>query len=353
MKKVLFLLCILTFMMVITACSSNEQDEGSETEGKEDILKIYTTLYAWEAFAEKIGGEYAEVENLVPAGADVHSFEPTAQTLVDVAEADAFIYNGAGMDGFADAINETAEEEGTASIKVTEDMALQEFTGHDHEAGEEKHEENSSENEDEHNHAEEEEAHEHGEGESHEEEDHAHSDQDPHVWLDPLLAAEGAEKIKNEFIELMPEHKEDFEENYAELQNDLNELDEEFTAMAESAEKDTFLVSHAGYGYWEDRYGINQIGISGLSPNNEPSQKDLQSIIALAEENNLNYVMFEQNVSSKVAEVVQEEAGAEALSLHNLESLTEKDIESKEDYFSIMRSNIENLKTALSEGEQS
>ncbi len=156
-----------------------------------------------------------------------------------------------------------------------------------------------------------------------------------------------AENIKEALVEVNPEESETFENNFEELQQELETLHEEFEAMVEAADKDTFIVSHAGYGYWEQRYGLNQLGISGLSPTNEPSQKQLEEIIQYAEDHDIEYVMFEQNITPQVAEVVQDEVGAEALLLHNLEALVEEDEENEEDYFSLMRRNIENLETAL------
>ncbi|MFB4164622.1 metal ABC transporter solute-binding protein, Zn/Mn family [Alteribacillus sp. JSM 102045] len=352
MKKKAFLLFLLGASISLASCGAEGQDNtGGEENNGEEPLQIYTTLYPWEEFTERIGGEEVQVENLVPEGSDVHSFEPTAQTMVKVAESDAFIYNGAGMEGFAAAVRETAEQEGVASIEVTKNMELNTFEGH----GESEDNHGSQHEEEEHDHESEphieenHEEHESGEKEEQnaEEDSHYHGDQDPHVWLDPLLAAEAAEKIKDELVNLRPDKEELFEKNYKELESELESVHEKFEETASQTENNTFLVSHSGYGYWEERYGLQQIGISGLSPSNEPSQKQLQDIIHLAEENGLNHVMFEQNVSSKVAQVVQKEVGAEALYLHNLESLTEDDAAGGENYFSIMENNIDNLNEAL------
>lgn len=111
---------------------------------------------------------------------------------------------------------------------------------------------------------------------------------------------------------------------------------------------DTFIVSHAGYGYWEERYGFNQIGIAGISPTNEPSQSQLVQTIDHAEELGLNYVLFEPNITPAVAEVVQSEIGAEALTIYPLEALTDEDVANDEDYFSLMHKNVETLRTVLS-----
>src|SRR5699024_10798211 len=171
-------------------------------------------------------------------------------------------------------------------------------------------------------------------GEQEEEhEDHGEElDVDPHFWLDPKRSLIVAENIKNSLVQLRPGNKETFERNFSTLKNELEELDSEFKDMVNQSKMNTFLVSHSAYGYWEDAYGLKQIGISGLSPSNEPSQRHLKNIVDLVRENNLQYIFFEQNVTNKVAEIVKKETNTKTLTLHNLESLTEKNIKNNEDY---------------------
>ncbi|MFZ4453870.1 metal ABC transporter solute-binding protein, Zn/Mn family [Salibacterium aidingense] len=318
-----FILPGILLVLVISACSSEEADENEESaDNTEEPLKVYTTLFAWEDFANKIGGEEVEVENIIPAGADAHSFEPTSQTMIDIAESDLFMMNGAGMEGFAESLNETLEEEGVSSLEVTNGIDLIDF-----------HEEHthSHDHTDEHDH----------------DHDHSHGDVDPHVWLDPVRSKEAVDNIKDKLIELRPEQEEYFEGNAEEVKNKLTALDEKFSEMADTAENHQFIVSHAAYGYWEDRYDLEQISVSGLSPSDEPSQQELEGIIETVEDTGINHVMFEQNVASKVTEVIQDEVGAEALQLHNLSVRVEEEIENQEDYFDLMQQNIEQLSIAL------
>ncbi|TWI55926.1 metal ABC transporter solute-binding protein, Zn/Mn family [Halalkalibacter nanhaiisediminis] len=367
---------LLVLSMILAACGSNEEAGEEQTETEEpaetgEVLELYTTIFPLEDFANKIGGEYVNVTNLVPVGADAHTFEPTAREMINVAEGDAFIYNGAGLEGFVDALIETVEGEGVAIVQASEGIELIDYDD-DHSAhSEEGHDDHGHEEEAHDDHAHEEQGHEEEahddhahEEQGHEEEahdDHAHEeqgheegahdahahDQDPHVWLDPILSISLAESIKDTLIELMPEQEETFTANFEQLKADLEDIDTEFQAMVDAAEKDTFLVSHAGYGYWEERYGLKQVGITGLSPTNEPSQRQLQDIIEFANEYGVNYVMFEQNISTQVAEMVKDEVGAEPLYLHNLEALVEENVQNGEDYLSLMRKNIEALGTAL------
>ena len=179
-------------------------------------------------------------------------------------------------------------------------------------------------------------------------EGHDHGGVDPHVWISPLLSVELATSIKDALIESKPEMKDEFEKNFEQLNVELVELDSKFKEMASNAPSKTFFVSHASFGYLADSYGLEQVAIAGLNSQSEPSQKQLAQIVKEAKDQNIHYVLFEQNVSSKLTDVVRKEIGAESLMLHNLGVLTVDDVKNNEDYFSLMEQNIETLKKALS-----
>jgi len=145
----------------------------------------------------------------------------------------------------------------------------------------------------------------------------------------------------------MPQKKELFNENYQKLAAELDELNSEYEQTISNAKHKKIIVTHAAFGYWEQRYGIEQISISGLSTTNEPTQKELEKIISIADHDGLHYILFEQNVQSKLGKVVQKEIGARALPIHNLAILSKDNIKDKETYFSLMEANLKTLKTAL------
>ena len=328
---------VLSLSLMLTGCGSKEVIK-TERNKEKNSLTVYTTIYPLEDFTKKIGGSYVEVKSIYPPNVDAHSFEPSTKDMVALANSDLFIYTGVGIEGFAEEAAEALKKENVEILLAAEGIELIESTHSE----EEHHEEESTQTEE---HGDESETSEH----SHTEEEHEHGDVDPHVWLDPLLSINLANNIKNSLSELMPEHASEFEANFNQLKSDLENLDQEFKQTVEGSNTKHILVAHSAYGYWEKRYGIIEIPISGLSPTQEPSQKGLQEIITESTEHNIRYVIFEQNVSPKVAEVIQKEIGAESLILHNLEAVTEDDIKQKEDYFSIMRKNLATIKTALND----
>ncbi|RTR30508.1 ABC transporter substrate-binding protein [Robertmurraya yapensis] len=382
LKSIYFVL-MLAVAAFLGGCSSNASGE-KETEINTNVqLTVYTTIFPLENFARLIGGDKVNVKSVYPPNVDAHTFEPTTKTMVDIAGADLFIYTGAGVEGFADKAVEALKDENVEIIKAADGIELlksshdhehehaegeeahdhghvedEEAHDHEHVEGEETHDHEHTEGEEahDHEHTEGEEAHDHEHTEGEEDHDHEHTEggdghnhgeYDPHVWLDPIRAIQLAENIKNALVELSPENKELFESNFEDLQKNLEGLDQEFADTVNQASTKEILVSHAAYGYWAERYGIEQLSISGLSPTQEPSQSQLKAIVEESKEHNLKYVIFDQNVTSKVAEIIQKEIGAEPQTLHNLESVTDEDIKNNQDYFTIMKKNIDTLRKVL------
>ncbi|WP_210364815.1 zinc ABC transporter substrate-binding protein [Bacillus sp. REN3] len=323
MKRLAILFSILLFAAFFLGGCAQETDKNiQDQKGK---LQVYTTVYPLKYFTEQIGGEYVEVDTIYPPGADEHTFEPSQKDMITLADADLFFYVGLGLEGFVDKAKKTLENEDVKMVPVGEAIHLEEGSTNEEEVADH--------NEDDH-----------GNGEG-----HSHGDVDPHVWLDPLYANEMAAAIKDQLAKLMPEHEDAFQKNYSELSAQLKDLDRDFKAAIDSSKRKEIIVSHSAYHYWEKRYGIEQISISGVSTTNEPSHKELKELISYAKEKEMKYVINEQNFQSKLAKTVQKEIGAKSLTLHNLSVLTEDDLSKKETYFTLMEKNLSTLKKALNE----
>lgn len=317
MKNRTYLLTVfLLALLLLAGCN-----EGTQEEGNSELLQIYTTVYPLQFFTEQIGDEYVEVKTIYPPGADEHTFEPSQKDMIKLAESDLFIYVGLGLEGFVDKAKDALQNENVALLAAGERLDLDD--GHN-EGGEHAHEE-------------------------HDHDGHSHGDIDPHVWIDPQYAKDLALAITEELSALIPEQKETFEKNYSALAAQLDDIDSKFSDLAANPKHNEFIVAHSAYSYWEKRYGIQQIAISGLSTSDDPSQKKLRNLVDHAKKNGLKYILYEQNYQSKFAETIQNEIGAEALILHNLSVLTEEDLQNNETYFSLMDKNLEALAKALND----
>jgi len=321
MKKLFSMIALTVIVLLVTACSNTESTESKNND--QTKINIYTTVYPLTYFAERIGGDYVNVSSIYPTGSNEHTFEPTQQDMMSLADSDLFFYIGLGLEGFVEKAETTLANENVqfvaTSDRISEDQ-LHISTGHSHDEAEE-HEA--------------------------EEEDHAHGNLDPHVWLSPVLSQELALSIKDALVNKMPEQEALFTENYETLIGDLQTLDADFKQLVAESSTKTFFISHSSFGYIAGQYGLIQVPIAGLNSQSEPSQKELIEIVDLAENLDAKYILFEQNVSSNLSSVIQNEIGAKSLTLHNLSVLTEQDVANNEDYFTLMQKNMETFKEAL------
>lgn len=316
--KAIYVFSILLFiMLMITGCGTAKSSPREKTNEK---LTVYTTVYPLKDFTEKIGAPYVTVESIYPPNVDEHSFEPSQKDIIEIVEADVFFHIGFGLEGFVNKTKPILEDEGVVvaaigeEIHFVEDHVFNETVGHE---------------------------------KSHE--GHEHGTIDPHVWIDPLYAKQMAETITEYLSQMLPEHKEHFEANMNDLAQQFDQLHEQFMQITANAKHDTIIVSHAAFNYWSLRYDLKQLSIAGISPSQEPSQKQLQTIIDEVKSHNLQYILVEQNVSSRLVDVVAREAGLKSLPIHNLATLTEKELDRGEDYFSLMEKNLNTLEKALNE----
>ncbi len=321
MKKQVTIILFLLVALFLSGCGDSQ---NSTAEKSDNRINIYTTVYPLQYFAQEIGGKYVHVETVYPPGTDEHSYEPSQKDIIKMTEADLFFYIGYNLEGFVTKAQPILVDEGVKTVAIGESVKLDEATT------EEQHEEET-----------------HTEDNHSVDDGHNHGDVDPHLWLDPIYAEQMAETIKNELTAKMPDQADYFEAQYNALNEKLHTIDKKLADTIQNSKTNEIIVSHGAYGYWEKRYGLKQISVTGLTGASEPSQKDLENIVKTAKEHNLHYVIFEQNVSSKLTKIIQSEIDAKALTLHNLSVLTDADVKAGSDYESIMNQNIEALQTAL------
>lgn len=316
--------CVVAVML--SACGNINKGENKDVSSK-NKLKIYTTAFAFQSFTEQIGGKYVDVESIYPPGADMHTFEPTQKEMVNIAKGDLFIYSNQEMDPvakkIAGSINNKDLKLALAANFTHDDLVVNHGHEHEHEG---------------HEHDHEEEGHDHEEG-----------SEDPHIWLDPVLNKKMVKSIKDDLAKKDPPHKDYYENNYKQVVNDLDNINQRLTEVTEHPKRDTVVISHDSIGYLANRYGFKQEGVSGMN-NEEPSQRDLMNIVNNIKQTKQPYVLYEQNISSKVTDVIQKESNSTPLSFHNMATLSKE--ESKEGnitYQSLMKRNIKSLDKALNE----
>ncbi|MFI6237422.1 metal ABC transporter substrate-binding protein [Micromonospora sp. NPDC050784] len=275
-------------------------------------VDVVAAFYPLQFLAERIGGDAVRVTNLAKPGAEPHDLELNPSQVGEVSDAELIVY----LKGFQPAVDDAvAQNGGDRAFDVTSVQPLLDASagGHDHE-GEEGHAEESG-------------------------------GKDPHVWLDPTRLAGIGDQLAQRLGKADPDHAADYTSRAAALRADLTTLDGEFKNGLATCQRREIVTSHAAFGYLADRYQLDQVGITGLSPDVEPSPQRLAHVIEEAKEHQASTIFFETLVSPKVAETIAGQVGAKTAVLDPIEGLAAG---SNGDYLSVMRTNLRTLQTALS-----
>lgn len=285
-------------------------------------IDVVTTFYPVYEFTKHVVGKEGDVNLLIKAGTEVHDFQPSTKDIAKIQDADAFVYGDDSMETWVPKVKKSINQKETVVVKATGDMIL------------------APGNHDEHDHDHEK-----------EEEEHVHA-YDPHVWLSPERAKLLVKQIRDDLSKAFPDKADEFSENANQYLEKLDELNKEYSSALSTAKQKSFVTQHAAFGYLALDYGLNQVAITGVSAESEPSAKRLASLSKYIKDYDIKYIYFEENASKKVAETLAKSAGVKTAVLNPLESLTAKQMKAGEDYFSVMRQNLKNLQlTTNQEGK--
>lgn len=354
MKKNLFTITALAAATALSFGSLNLA-YAAETEdtSSDKKLNVMASFYPMYDFAVKVGGDKVEVTNMVPAGTEPHDWEPAATDIKNLEDADVFIYNGAGMEHWTEDVLDSLENKDLKVVEASEGLTLLEGKEEEEEtdAADSTSESSSDEDTSEEDSSADSSSDSEVSADSTSDEDSSDSEivYDPHVWLNPLNAKTEMENIKNAFVEADPDNKDYYEQNYETYAEKFDQLDQEYKDGLSDTKSKDLITSHEAFGYLCQEYGLNQVGIEGLSPDSEPDASRMDEIIKFAKENNVKTIFFEELVSRKVSETIADEIGAKTAVLNPIEGLTDDEISAGEDYFSVMETNLKTLEDALNE----
>lgn len=310
MKRITALLTVvIIFGIMASGCSGTGGKSGDS--GKIDI---YASFYPMYFLASEIAGDKATVTSMVPAGAEPHDWEPTPKFAAELNKADMLIYNGAGMESWMENILPIIDNDNIRIVDASKGIELLKAEEHEGEANEKGHE---------------------------------HGIYDPHIWVSPKRLAQQAQTVYEAIKELDPQNAGYYETNMKELVERLNKLDVDIRDSVKSFKSNVIVVSHEAFGYFANDYGLRQIAIRGVNPQDEPSPAEMAKLVQICRENNVRYVFFEKLTSPKLSDTLAREVGGDTLVLNDAAGLSEEDLKSGKDYISVMYENLENLKKAL------
>ncbi|MEK5380022.1 metal ABC transporter substrate-binding protein [Niallia sp. FSL W8-0635] len=328
-KKFKLVSMMLLAVLIIAACGKGENDASGGA--SKEKLQIMTTFYPMYEFTKNIAGDKADVKLLIPSNQEPHGWEPTPKDIANVQSSDLFVFNSVYMETFVDTIKSAVDNKETVFVEASKGITLKEgiTDEHDHESEEAGHDHEGEEAD--HDHESEEAEHEH----SHE--------KDPHVWLSPALAIKEVETITASLIEADPDNKETYQQNSEAYIAKLSALDQQYKDSLSKVEKKEMITQHAAFGYLASEYGLTQVPIAGLSPEQEPNAQRLAELKDFAKEHDISVIYFEETASKKVADTLATEIGAKTEVLSTLEVLSKEDEDNGLDYIKVMERNLEKI----------
>lgn len=287
--------------LLVTSCGSSDPAADSRR------LQVVVGFYPLGYLAQRIGGDLVQTTSLAQPGAEPHDLELRPQQIQQIAEADLVLRLAGLQPAVDDAAAENAGDRSLDLLTATDVVAG--YAELDHAADGDEQEESGI---------------------------------DPHVWLDPTRYSALAGAVADRLSTDDPDHAADYAANRAALDADLTAVDQEYRTGLADCERHEIVTTHNAFGYLAARYGLEQVGISGLSPEDEPSPQDLDEVQRYAEEHGVTTIFYEDAVTPEYAETVAREVGATTAVLSPLEV-----VDDGEDYLSVMRANLDTLTDAL------
>lgn len=277
MKKKFGLASLMAILLLfVAACGSNGGENGKNTSGDSDKLKVVSTFTIISDITRQIGGDNVDVHNLVPTGTDPHEYEPLPEDIKAATDADVLFYNGLNLEGgeggwFMKLVNSVGQDESNV-YKLTEGVEPMYLHGG---------------------------------------EDSNESEINPHAFLSVKVGLKMAEDTMNALIAADPENKEEYETRGEEYIERLTEIDKEYTEkIAEIPEENRILVtSERAFQYLAKDFGLEEGYIWEIDTEENGSPEQIKSLIAFLQENDVPAMFLETNVDSRPMETVSKESG--------------------------------------------
>ena len=274
---------------------------------------VSVTTFALYDIVKHIAADTVEIVNILPFGVDPHSFEPTPQLMAKIEKSALVIYSGAGLEPWVDGFHFKSR-----AIDMSHYVQLRELADNEHAT------------------------HEH-----HHDASHVHNTVDPHYWLDFNNMKTATKVITKALIAILPQHKVLYEQNEKKYIQMLNKLDSEYKQRLSSCKASSVVVSHNALGYLARNYGFHVESLTGLSPEAQPSAKDVTRIMHDIKKEGVTTIFFEHFVNDKVIKSIATDTHINIDVFQPLGNITKDEAEAGLTYEDIMKRNLDKLSKAL------
>ena len=282
------LVCVLLASALGSGCAAGLPQDGK--------LQVVASAYPFAWLAERVGGPDVDVTDLVPPGAEPHDVELSPRQVGLVEQAAVVVH----LKGFQPSVDD-ALGDGKQGFDLGTVVSQQALTTGDEQTA-----------------------------------------KDPHIWLDPVRMEAAARALADRLADKDRTHATAYKARAATLVSQLAALDATFRSDLTGCARKDVVTSHSAFGYLASRYGLTQVGITGVSPEEEPSPKKLAEVASYAKDHHVTTIFFESLVDPKVARTVANEIGAKTAVLDPIEG-----VKGGDDYLTVQARNAANLREAL------
>jgi zinc/manganese transport system substrate-binding protein len=301
------------FLPLVALLASCKPAADPETKADAGKLRILATFLPVHAHAAAIAGDRAIVESLISGDTGAHDFSPRPADMQRIAKADVLVFNGAGMEPWLHDLIQQAAKKDLRKVDLSTGIDLLENT----DALDEEHD--------------------------HDDHDHDHGEHNPHLWLDPVLAIQQAETLRDALIAADPEGASTYQENATNYIAKLRELDTAFQEILGPLPDKKLVTFHDAFPYLAKRYGLENIGYISRFPERDPAPAELAALIDRIRAADVKILFAESGYEPALLQRVATETGTRVSTLDTLE-VGEP---SPDAYLSGMRKNLETLRTAF------
>lgn len=281
-------------------------------------MSVTTTIYPLYSIAKEVGADKINLQNLIPFGVEAHGFDPNPSEIAKLSKSDLFITSSDSMEPWKDKIVKSLKIEQKV-FDMSKHVKLREIKEEVH----------------------------HEEENEHQHHTHEHEGIDPHYWVslnNYILMTEAITKL---FIEKDTQNKDFYIQNSNNYLTKIKALKNKYDSTLATCTNKKILVNHDAFGYFADDYNVKQYTISGMSPEDKPSAKQIAELINLVKNEKINTVFFEEFASPKVAQTIAKETNIKIDTLRPAENISKEENSKGYGYIQIMEDNLEKLKFAM------
>ena len=293
-------ICLLVMCFVLAMGSAMAEGGG-----------VVATNFPCYDFARQVAGDAAQVKMLIRPGAEVHSYEPSPADILSIGGADLFVYIGGESDVWVDVILDSFGSAAPRTLKLMDSVALLEEEGeHDHDYGELAY--------------------------------------DEHIWTSPKNAIAMIRAVETALCEALPESAETFHANADAYAAEIAEIDAALEQIAANgARQELVFADRFPFLYLVHDYGLNYIAaFTSCTAETEPSAQTLVQLIETIQRDGIPVIYTIELSNGTIARTIAEETGAEILTLHSAQTVTQAEFDAGDTYASLMWENL----TAIEKG---